>query len=211
MPGSTLVNSSIVFVVENNSPGMYSKDYLMEKGVFPKDWEVEQSVNIPPLSHVVFSNGHVFQSNENRTKLELNYPKAVDLKGTESPPDTLSDAAQVLARETSYLAHRAIGINFRVFIEDGSFKNLVDGLPQNSKPTEVDYVVEYEPFQVKMTLRGARRDKDDTHGIQIDANFHGEVNHHEDSENRLDEIESKLDLRTACLNRLKELINETNI
>jgi hypothetical protein len=218
MPESRLLhNSSIVLLNDDNTPGIFSTDFLKESGILPEDAEIDQTVQVPPLTRVIFDGVYQFLAQPNRTMIRVEYEPGQDLDDTVLHEDHLERMAQALAEATKHMRYKAMGINFQVIIAHGGFGSLVSNLPREATTTELAYQVERDGFTVKATLKhipreGSTESSDAESGdsdILFDLNFHHDLDHEADMSDRNEQIHGLLSKRATCFEQMRELIDET--
>ena len=170
----SIENASVVFVVKNNAPGMFTHEFLIHNKVFKERFEPAKSISLGPVSQIKYPGGYTFQATEGLIKIEIDYPSRQQLAEIDQIPDIITEAATRLYEVTSYMNYQAIGINFRAVSTEGGIDELVylDRLPDTASPKEIKYQLRYDAFVVMITLALGQRTSTGEEVVVADANYH---------------------------------------
>lgn len=211
-----LLNSSFVLLNDDNTPGIFSIDFLEDSGIVPDDAEIEHTIQVPQFTRVHFDQGYKFIAQPNRTVLRLDYDSTPNLEDAAIEDDGLESLGRALVRATKHMRYKALGINFQVLIPGGGYNDVVTNLPPDAVATELTYLVEDAGFRIKISLKRAQRESNTpgegpSTGIIFDSNFHHELDQEADLNSRSEQIVTILSRRKSCFQQLKTLIDETPI
>lgn len=205
----SIENASVVFVVKNNTPSMFTHEFLIHNKVFKERFEPVKSISLAPLSQIKYPGGYTFEATGDRIKIEIDYPSKQRLAEIDQIPDIITEAATRLFEVTSYMNYQAIGINFRAASTEGGIDELVylDRLPDTASPKEIKYQLRYDAFEVMITLALGQRTSTGEGVVVADANYHLELGSR-GQESRSEAFLSALRKRQKCLTHFATLITE---
>ena len=206
----SIENASVVFVVKNNAPSMFTHEFLIHNNVFKQRFEPVKSIALAPLSQIKYPGGYAFQATEGQLKIEIDYPSKQQLAEIGQIPDIITEAATRLYEVTSYMNYQAVGINFRAVSIGGGIDELVylDRLPNTASPKEIKYQMHYDAFVVMITLALGKRTSTGEDVLVADANYHLEIGSG-GQESRSEAFLSALRKRQKCLTHFATLITES--
>lgn len=209
-----LANSSVVLLNSENTPKIFSVDFLHESGIIPRDADIHESIHLPQIAKVDFNDQYKFVAHGNRSMVRIDYDPMPQIDDVPLENDGVSEMAESLAHATKHMRYHAIGINFQVVVPGASFSRIVDGIPQGASPVELQYEVMRQGGEVNITLKKIQRvqgEEGPEHGILFDSNFHHELDKEADLTVRSEQIQQAISNREACYNRMLQLIDETSI
>lgn len=200
MPGARLVNSSIVLVVENNAPQLFSPDFLKAKGVVPAAATTERSVTLPPISQAAFTGGLTFEAVEKRIKLELRYPESQQVPD-ELGSDGLEAMSIALAREASLMRLESVGVNFRWVLEGADLQRFVVERFRAYRVDALNLSTDFPGFTrryIAFATATLGSQLTGQQGLVLDFNYDGRVSADLSNDGRLEETEFKIGSRARC-------------
>lgn len=183
-----LIQLSAVVVGKAHNPSILNPDFLGRRNIVPTEWnlEVAETLNIPPLAIVRYTNGLAITVEQNKIQV-------TDVGCTDDP--ATSKAAEIAASYVATLPHvhyTAVGLNFNSFIEHEAAESFLKDrfLKSGSWDTNV-HPVTAAGFRFVYPLEGGRialsldsgeaetitDDKDEAQekrvpAIIVNANFH---------------------------------------
>jgi hypothetical protein len=176
-----ILNTSVVVLAKQHNPTILHPSFLVSEEIVPSDWEVaEPPVSTPVFAIVKYKNGIVFNVDENKFQVNDNQIKDDFRK---SP---ISDLARKYAQKLPHVNYKAVGINFKGFVECAKPQTIVidrflkPGIANfnDNKPKALGLRIVYELPNVRLRLscdsgkiKNADNEKE-REGILIDANYH---------------------------------------
>ncbi len=203
-----LVNSSIVFIIQDNNPAMYIPDALKEWELFPEDFSVEPIIVIPPLSQIRFGRHYLFESFETRVKFEVVYPP--DDLVSESSPVIVNTSNKFLDKMDAHL-FESVGINFRFVLESQNLQRFGGNFSPDIQIMQIAYRLMYEPFILNVTLMSTGTGEPGSQQVIIDFNFDGDASGAGTRKERVSLIKSYLSRREKCLAKAREQLHEAHL
>lgn len=101
-----LLNVSVIVVSDGNNPRIINPDFLERNGISDRDWTVENTIVIPPLGRVVYTNGVEVLLEEQKFKCQAN---EVSKFSWESRIPTMAIA---FLKTLPHVVYRGCGLNF---------------------------------------------------------------------------------------------------
>ena len=204
---TVFINASVVFLVKDNSPGMYTHDFLEHHEVIPKEYRRLEAVSLPILSQIKYPGGYVFEATEERTKIEIVYPKEPSVASMKQHGDIIREIATTLVKQTAYLNYHALGINFRVRTK-GTLDTLANlgALPETAEVTQIKFRVGFLDFTNTVTMSTGIHSVSGEEILVIDSNYHLPIEP-DSKEERMQAIMAALGQRQQCLNNFIEIID----
>ena len=207
---SALVNSSIVFVIRDNNPEMYTPDFFRDFQIFPEDYKIQPIVNIPPLSQIRFGRQYRLEAVENRLMLECNYSPPFEAEQQELP-DMLVSVGKKLLEILRTQSFSAIGINFRFHSTGNDMTILNVELPESARLKKLAYQVDDDPFRVTVELEDAFEKDSQQAFVRSNLNFHGDVSTERPRPKRAELAAQYLSLREQCFAKGRELLRASGL
>ena len=213
-----IINSSVVLLNKDNTPDIFTRDYLHEFEIVPEDAEAKESVHLPQIAKVEFDGAYTFLAQQDRSMIRVDYLE--DMEPVDG--DKLSKMALALSKATKHMRYHGIGINFRILLPRATFEGIVGNLPKGAIPTELIFRTEKYGFQANLTLRhvekivsenGERNNasEEGEKGVLVDSNFHKSLSREANLKTRGSQIEEAINSRNACLTQTLKLIDETRV
>jgi len=176
-----ILNTSVVVLAKQHNPTILHPSFLVSEEIVPSDWEVDEPpVSTPVFAIVKYKNGIVFNVDENKFQVTENQIKD-DFRKSQ-----VSDLACKYAQKLPHVNYKAVGINFKGFVEcvkpetiviDRFLKPGVANFNSN-QPTALGLRIVYELKDARLRLscdsgkvKHAENEKE-RKGILIDANYH---------------------------------------
>lgn len=211
-----LANSSVVLLNSENTPNIFSIDFLHESGIVPRDSDIHKSIHLPQIAKVDFNDQYKFVAHGNRSMVRIDYDPTPEIDDEPLENDGVSEMAESLAQATKHMRYHALGINFQVVVPEASFSRIVDGIPQGAGAVELQYEVMREGVEVNITLKKIQKvqgegEQNPEYGILFDSNFHNDLDKEADLAVRSEQIQQAISKREACYNQMLQLIDETSI
>jgi hypothetical protein len=103
-----LLTATVVVLSDGNNPRILSPDFLGRNGIVPGNWGVQDTLVVPVISRVVYSNGVEITIEENRVSLRSTRPAEFDWR------DELGRMAVSFMATLHHVAYRAVGLNFEL-------------------------------------------------------------------------------------------------
>ena len=204
---TVFINASVAFLVRDNSPGMYTHDFLEHHEVIPREYRPLEAVSLPIVSQIKYPGGYVFEATEERTRIELVYPKEPSVASMKQHGDIIRDIATTLVEQTAYLNYHALGINFRVRTK-GTLDTLANlgALRETAEITQIKFRVGFLDFTNNVTMSTGIHSVSGEEVLVIDGNYHLPIEP-DSKEERMQAIMAALDQRQQCLNNFIEIID----
>jgi len=176
-----ILNTSVVVLAKHHNPTILHPSFLISEGIVPPDWEVaEPPVSTPVVAIVKYKNGIVFNVDENKFQVIENKIKD-DFRKSQ-----VSNLACKYAQKLPHVNYKAVGINFKGFVECVKPETIVinrflkpDVANFNgNQPKALGLRIVYELADARLRLscdsgkvKRAENEKE-RDGILIDANYH---------------------------------------
>jgi hypothetical protein len=212
------VLASIVLVTPRNTPEAFREEWLDQHEVFDEEMEIEQALKAPPITKIQYENGFVYEVHKNPSsedgqgRTEIKFPF-----GDESPEDRQSKLDDLkryclnFAEATRHLPYGAVGINFKVAIEDVDLDNVTTGLPDGAQAQQLSFVLLYGDFKTKVQLDTGSLADTGTPVLVFSGNFHKNLPEFENRDDRYEEIEETIQEMPNTLSKLEEIIDDTDL
>ena len=207
-------SASIVFIVSNNNPSMFTSNYLVNKKIIPPDAQIESAVTIPQFSQITHAQGYGFEAAEKKVVLSRNYigndvkPLAEVTK--DEIPDRLLEASLNLADDLADSRLESVGLNFRLFAEGKDLGSLTRNLPEGAEAMELVFAISKVPFHANYMFNLANRTQPPAKGILIDVNFDGQIEDRSSLFARAKEVTGLLNRRSDCFENMKGVLDVLN-
>ena len=102
---------SIVITAQSHNPSVLTHDFLVSSGIVPSEWNVINSINIPPFSLIGYQNGVQWTLDENRMVVAENCGLSFqDLY-------YIHPCVVKYLNQVGYVPYRSLGLNCVVSIE----------------------------------------------------------------------------------------------
>ena len=219
---SLLVNTSIIFIVGVNNPSLFTSNYLVDKGVIPRDAQIEGAVTLPVVSQIMYNRGHRFEAIEGRVSLNKDFPD-VDSDSSaafsDAPELELTDdmerAAAILTSLVEPFQLESVGINFRVFVASSDLERFTTSLPKYAKAVGMQFSVPIDYFQANYTLNAVTTSGTESrpavNGLLIDINFDGQIQDKSSVSMRTEQIKVLVSRRQEFFETMKGTLGELGL
>ena len=95
----------VVITAQDHNPSVLTSEFLLSSDIVPKAWEVQDAINVPPLSLVRFRNGMQWTLDQSRLVItEACEPKFQDSYRVHS-------SAIKYLQKIDYVPYRSLGLN----------------------------------------------------------------------------------------------------
>lgn len=176
-----ILNTSVVVLAKQHNPTILHPSFLVSEEIVPSDWEVDEPpVSTPVFAIVKYKNGIVFNVDENKFQVTDNQIKD-DFRKSQ-----VSDLACKYAQKLPHVNYKAVGINFKGFVECAKPETIIidrflkPGVANfnSNRPKAFGLRIVYELADARLRLscdsgrvKRAENEKE-RNGILIDANYH---------------------------------------
>lgn len=208
-----VLNTSVVISAKHHNPTILHPSFLASQSIVGPDWEtVEPPVCTPVFAIVKYKNGIVFNVEENKFQVIESQP------GDDVGKSRISILAYKYAEKLPHVKYRAVGINFKGFIECEAPKEI---LTRHFLKSEAANFLGNEPEAVGLrfvyALADARlrisfdvgnvtrtNEEKKRKGIIADANYHTDLK----GENIIQEIKETTSLFSKRTESFIELVHD---
>ncbi len=173
-PSLSLVQASLVFVIPHNAPAFFTPEFMLFKGIVPREIKKEERLFkevliTPAITRFRFARKLLFQATEQRVEFHV-----IRVKDVTADFQLLQQVGEKFAGEVFFRV-TALGINFLIEPKPTDTKllaTMVSCLPNNTEPRRMDFSISYTEDTLHVSTFSLLADPDTgAHRININNHF----------------------------------------